>query len=53
MIHYMVDELAPNLTHSIRGLVKYVPGMGYFRAVPSKNENKFATPPPPPPPPNR
>ena len=32
------------------GLVKYVPGRGYFRAVPSQNGDKFVTPPPPPPP---
>ena len=43
----MVGMLAPNPTHSTRGLVKYVPGRDYFRAVPSQNEDKFVTPPPP------
>ena len=28
-----------------QGSVKYVPGRGYFRAVPSKNEGKFVTSP--------
>ena len=31
-----------------QGLVKYVPGRGYFRAVPSQNGDKFVTSPPPP-----
>ena len=48
MIHYMVGNLALNPTHSTRrGLVKYVPGKGYFRAVPSQNGDKFVTSPPP------
>ena len=48
MIPYMVGKLAPNPTHSTRGLVKYVPGRGYFRAVPSQNGDKIVTSPPPP-----
>ena len=28
-------------------MVKYVPGRGFFRAVPSQNGDKFATPPTP------
>ena len=27
------DKLAPNSSHLTRGLIKYVPGWGYFRAV--------------------
>ena len=47
MIPYMVGKLAPNPTHSTRGLVKYVSGRGYFRAVPSQNgENNVTYPPP-------
>ena len=46
MIPYMVSKLAPNPTHSTRGLVKYVPSRGYFRAVSSQNGDKFVTPPP-------
>ena len=49
MIPYMVGKLAPNSSHLTRGLVKYVPGRGYFRAVPSQNGDKFVTFPPPPP----
>ena len=30
-----------------QGLVKYVPGGGYFRAVPSQNGDKYVTSPPP------
>ena len=48
MVPYMVGELASNSSHLTRGLVKYVPGRGYFRAVPSQNGDKFVTPPPPP-----
>ena len=48
MIPYMVGKLAPNSSHLTRGLVKYVPGRGYFRAVPSQNGGKYVTPPPPP-----
>ena len=47
MIPYMVSKLAPNSTHFTRGLVKQVPGRGYFRAVPSQNGDKFVTSPPP------
>ena len=47
MIPDMVDKLAPNRNHSTRGLVKYVPGRGYFRAVPSQDGDKFVTSPPP------
>ena len=47
MIPYMVGKLAPNSTHSTRGLVKYVPGRGYYRGVPSQNGDKFVTSPPP------
>ena len=45
MIPYMVAKLAPNLTNFTRGLVKYVPGMGFFAAILSQNEDKFRTPP--------
>ena len=48
MIPYMVGKLAPNLSHLIRGLVKYVPGRGYFRAVAYQNGDKYVTSPPPP-----
>ena len=47
MIPYIVGKLAPNPTHSIRGLVKYVPGRVYFRAVSSQNGDKIVTSPPP------
>ena len=47
MIPYMVGKLAPNLSHLTRGLVKYVPGRDYFRAVSSQNGNKLVTSPPP------
>ena len=47
MTPYMVGKLAPNPTHSTGGLVKYVPGRGYFRAVPSQNGDKCVTSPPP------
>ena len=46
MISYMVGKLAPNSTHSTRGLGKYVPGSGYFRAVPSQNGENIVTSPP-------
>ena len=49
MIPYMVGKLAPNSSHSTRGLVKYVPGKGYFCAVPTQNGDKYVTSPPPPP----
>ena len=47
MIYYMVGKLVPNSTHFTRGLVKYVPGRGYFRTVPSQNGDKFVTSPHP------
>ena len=47
MIPYMVGKLAPNSSHLTRGLVKYVPGRGYFRAVPSQNGDKYVTSPAP------
>ena len=46
MIPYMIGKLAPNSTHSTRGLVKYAPNRGCFRAVPSQNGEKFVTSPP-------
>ena len=49
MIPYMVGNLAPNLSHLTRGLVKYVPGRCYFSAVPSQNGDTYVTSPPPPP----
>ena len=48
MIPYMIGKLAPSPTHSTGGLVKYVPGRGYFRDVPSQNGDKIVTSPPPP-----
>ena len=47
MIPYMVGELTPNSSHLTRGLVKSVPGRGYFCAVPSQNGEKYVTFPPP------
>ena len=44
----MVGKLAPNSPHFTRGLVTYIPGRGYFRAVPSQNGDKCATSPTPP-----
>ena len=49
MIPYMIGKLAPNSSHLTRGLVKYVPGRGYFRAVPCQNGDKLVTSPPLPP----
>ena len=49
MIPYMVGKLAPNSSHLTRGLVKYFPGRGYFRAVSSQNGDKVVTSPPAPP----
>ena len=43
MIPYMAGKLAPNSSEFTRGLVKYVPGRGYFRAVLSQNRDKFVT----------
>ena len=48
MIPYMVGKLAPNSSHLTRGMVKYVPVRGYFRAVPSQNGDKYVTSPSPP-----
>ena len=48
MIPYMVSKLAPNSSHLTWGLVKYVPGRSYFRAVPTQNGDKYVTSPPPP-----
>ena len=48
MIPYMVGKLAPDSSHLTRGLVKYVPGRGYFRAVSSQKGDKLVTSPPPP-----
>ena len=48
MIPYMVGKLAPNSLHLTSGLVKYIPGRGYFCAVPFQNGDKFVTSPPPP-----
>ena len=45
MIPYMVGKLALSSLHLTRGLVKYVPGRGYFRAVPSQNGDNYATSP--------
>ena len=46
MIPYMFGKLAPNSTHSTRGVV-YVPNRGYFRAIPSQNGDTFVPSPPP------
>ena len=48
MIPYLIGKLAPNSLHFTRGLVKHVPGRGYFRAVSSQNGDKFVTSLPPP-----
>ena len=48
MIPYIVSKLAPNSIYFPRGLIKQVPGRGYFRAVPFQNGDKFVTSPPPP-----
>ena len=42
-------QACPEFTHLTRGLVKYVPGRDYFRAVSSQNGDKFVTSPPRPP----
>ena len=47
MIPHMVGKIAPNSTHSTKGLVKYVSGRGYFCAVSYQNGDKFVTSPPP------
>ena len=43
MIPYMVGKLAPNSSYLTRGLVKFVPGRSYFRAVPYQNGDKWGT----------
>ena len=48
MIPYMVGRLVPNSSHLTRGLVKYVPGRGYFRAVSFQNGKICYIPPSPP-----
>ena len=48
MIPYMVGNLSPNSSHLTRGLVEYVPGRGYFRAVSSQNGDILVTSPSPP-----
>ena len=45
---HTVGKFAPNSTHFTRGLVKYIPSRGCFRAVPSQNGYKIVTSPPPP-----
>ena len=45
MIIYMAGKLDLNSIHFTRGLVKYVPGRGYFLTVLFKNGDKFATSP--------
>ena len=47
MILYIAGKLAPSSTHFTRGLVKYVPGRGYCRVVPSHNGINLRYPPPP------
>ena len=48
MIPYMAGKLAPYSSNLTRGLVKSVPGRGYFRALPSQNGDKYVTSPSPP-----
>ena len=48
MIPYMVGKLGLNSSHLTRGLVKYVSGRGYFRAVSSQTGGKLSHPRPPP-----
>ena len=40
-------QACPEFIALTRGLVKYVLGRGYFRAVPSQNGDKYVTSPPP------
>ena len=40
-------QACPEFIAFDQGLVKYVPGRGYFRAVSSQNGDKFVTSPPP------
>ena len=42
MISYTVGKLAQSSTHFTRGLVKYVPGRGFVRAVPFQKKDKLA-----------
>ena len=49
MTPYMVGKLGPKSSLLTRGLVKYIPGRGYFNAVLSENGDKYVTSPPPPP----
>ena len=42
-------QACPEFITFDQGLVKYVPGRDYFRAVSYQNGDKFVTPPPPPP----
>ena len=37
----MVGKLAPNSIHFTRRLVKYVPGRGLFRAIPSQKRGQI------------
>ena len=48
IIPYMAGKLAPNSSYLTRGLVKYVPGRAFFRAVPSQKGTNFLHPRPPP-----
>ena len=48
MILYMVGMLATNSPHFARGLIKYVPGRGYYRVVPSQNGGQNCDIPDPP-----
>ena len=43
----MFGKPAPNSSHLTKGLVKYVPNRGHFRAVPSQNGEKMLHPRPP------
>ena len=49
MIPYMAGKLATNSSRLTRGLVKHVPGRGYFRAIPSQTGTNMLHPRPPPP----
>ena len=44
MITYIVGKLAPNSINFTRGLVKQVPGRGYFQVVPSQNGDYIPAP---------
>ena len=43
----MIGKLAPNSTYFTKGLVKQVPGRGYFRVVPSQDGDEIVASPPP------